>query len=68
MAPVLYNTAGPSSEGVTPSLSMNLYNHIAFLQASNAAMHFASQFEFGYIALLGAIPVNYSIILSKNLF
>ena len=42
MAPVLYNTVGPLSEGATPNLPVNLYNRIASLQASNAAMHSAS--------------------------
>ena len=37
---IQYN--GPSSEGVTPSLPVNLYNHIASLQVSNVAMHLAS--------------------------
>ena len=56
---VLYNTVGSLSKDITPSLSVNLYNRIASLQASNAAMHFASQFEFGYIFLLGTFPVDF---------
>ena len=62
MAPVLYNIAEPLSEGATPSLSVNLYNNIASLQASNAVIHSALQFEFGYIALLGIFPADCSII------
>ena len=45
MALVLYNTIKPSLEGATLCLSVNLYNHIAFLQALDAAMHSASQIE-----------------------
>ena len=62
MAPMLYNIAKSSLEGATPSLSMNLYNNIASLQASNAAMQSASHFEFDYIFLLGTFLVDCSII------
>ena len=66
MAPMLNNTAGPSSEDATPSLSVNLYNHIASLQALNAAMHSALQFEFGYIVLLRTIPTDCSLLKILN--
>ena len=45
MAPVLYNIVEPSLKGTTLSLLVNLYNHIASLQASDAAMHYALQIE-----------------------
>ena len=60
MAPVLYNTVGPSSKDATPSLLVNLYNHIAFLQASNAAMHSALQTE---LAILLCLKLFQQIIL-----
>ena len=59
---LLYNTAEPSLEGATSNLPMDLYNHIASLQASNATMHSASQIEFGYNFLLETLPVDCSII------
>ena len=59
---MLYNIAGPSSKSATPNLSVNLYNHIASLQASDAGMHSASQFEFGYNFLLEIFSIDYSII------
>ena len=62
MALVLYNTVGPLLEGATPSLPVNLYNHIAFLQASDAAMHSALQNEFGYIFLFETFSTDCSII------
>ena len=59
---MLYNIAEPSLEGATPNLPMNLYNHIAYLQASDAAIHSASQNKFGYIFLLKTFPVDCFII------
>ena len=51
-APVLYNTTEPLLKGATPSLPMDLYNHIASLQALNAAMHSASQIKFAILFCL----------------
>ena len=62
MALVLYNIAEPSLEGATPSLLMNLFNHIASLQASNIVMHSTSQIEFGYNFLFEIFLADCSII------
>ena len=68
MAPVLYNTVGSSLEGATPSFLVNLYNHIASLQASDVAMHSVSQFKFDYIFLLETFLADCFIIYGKDIF
>ena len=71
MAPVLYNTAGPSLEGATPNLLMNLYNHTASLQALDATIYSASQIELAilsYLKLFQQIALSFRVKMYSDMF